>query len=268
MRLNAYIASCGVSSRRKAEIIILEGRVQVNGKIVLAPFFQVDPDNDTVTLDRKRLNLSQHVYYVINKPTGYVCASSDKYDPVIVSLIPNHNERLYPVGRLDRESEGLLILTNDGNFTQSILHPSKEIRKEYEALLNIPINDKQIERWRRGFEISARDIKATSINVTDRESYKQPEPSQRGQEIFETRHVKPLSISVMEREPANQWVSIVIVEGLKREIRLMAMDAGLKVKRLIRRKIGKMRLEKLSAGEFVSLSFSDLYTKIFNGGIV
>ena len=237
MRLNAYIASCGVSSRRKAEIIILEGRVQVNGKIVLAPFFQVDPDNDTVTLDRRKLNLSQHVYYVINKPTGYVCASSDKYDPVIVSLIPNHNERLYPVGRLDRESEGLLILTNDGNFTQSILHPSKEIRKEYEALLNIPINDRQIERWRKGFRI-------------------------------EERNVKPLSISVMEREPANQWVSIVIVEGLKREIRLMAREAGFKVERLIRRKIGKMRLEKLSAGEFVSLSFSDLYTKIFNGGIV
>ena len=238
MRLNAYIASCGVSSRRKAEIIILEGRVQVNGKIVLAPFFQVDPSHDIVTLDKKKLNLSEHVYYVINKPSGYVCASSDKYDPVVIDLIPNRNERLYPVGRLDRESEGLLILTNDGNFTQSILHPSKEIRKEYEALLNIPINDRQLERWRQGFEIS------------------------------EGHHVKPISISVMEREPVNQWVSIVIVEGLKREIRLMAREAGFKVERLIRRKIGKMRLERLSAGEFVCLSFSDLYTKIFNGGIV
>ncbi|MBQ3396051.1 MAG: rRNA pseudouridine synthase [Synergistaceae bacterium] len=238
MRLNAYIASCGVSSRRKAEIIILEGRVQVNGKIVLAPFFQVDPENDIITLDKKKLNLSQHVYYVINKPSGYVCAASDKYDPVVIDLIQNHNERLYPVGRLDRDSEGLLILTNDGEFTQSILHPSKEIRKEYEALLNIPINIKQLERWRKGFEIP------------------------------EGHHVKPLSINIIEREPVNQWVSIVIVEGLKREIRLMAKEAGFKVERLIRRKIGKMRLERLSAGEFVSLSFSDLYTKIFNGGIV
>ncbi|MBQ3448826.1 MAG: rRNA pseudouridine synthase [Synergistaceae bacterium] len=238
MRLNAYIASCGVSSRRKAEIIILEGRVQVNGKIVLAPFFQVDQENDIITLDKKKLNLSQHVYYVINKPSGYVCAASDKYDPVVIDLIQNHNERLYPVGRLDRDSEGLLILTNDGEFTQSILHPSKEIRKEYEALLNIPINIKQLERWRKGFEIP------------------------------EGHHVKPLSINIIEREPVNQWVSIVIVEGLKREIRLMAKEAGFKVERLIRRKIGKMRLERLSAGEFVSLSFSDLYTKIFNGGIV
>ncbi|MBR0186354.1 MAG: rRNA pseudouridine synthase, partial [Synergistaceae bacterium] len=166
MRLNAYLSSCGAASRRKSETIILSGRVQVNGKIVLAPFFDVDPENDTVTLDRKPLKISQHVYYVINKPAGYVCAASDKYDPVVVDLIRGHEERLYPVGRLDRESEGLLILTNDGQFTQSILHPSKEIRKEYEALLNIPINAKQIERWRKGFEIEeGRHVKPISINV-------------------------------------------------------------------------------------------------------
>ena len=238
MRLNAFLASCGAASRRKSETIILSGRVQVNGKIVLAPFFDVDPDNDTVTLDRKPLTLSEHVYYVINKPTGYVCAASDKYDPVVVELIRDYSGRLYPVGRLDKESEGLLILTNDGNFTQSILHPSKEIRKEYEALLNIPINAKQLERWRKGFEIEG--------------GY----------------NVKPVSINVMDREPINQWVSIVIVEGLKREIRLMAKGAGFRVEKLIRRKIGKMRLENLAAGEFMRLSFSELYTKIFNGGTV
>lgn len=238
MRLNAYLSSCGAASRRKSEAIILSGRVQVNGKIVLAPFFDVDPENDTVTIDRKTLTFSPHVYYVINKPAGYVCAASDKYDPVVVDLIHGHEGRLYPVGRLDRESEGLLILTNDGQFTQSILHPSKEIRKEYEALLNIPINAKQIERWRKGFEI---------------------EPG---------KHAAPLSIHVMDREPSGQWVSVVIVEGLKREVRLMAKSAGFRVERLIRRKIGKMRLESLKGGEYVSLSFSELYTKIFNGGTV
>ncbi len=238
MRLNAFLASCGVASRRKAEIFILEGRVQVNGKIVLAPFFQVDPDNDTVTLDRKALTFSEHVYYVINKPCGYVCAASDKYDPVVVDLIPGHKGRLYPVGRLDRDSEGLLILTNDGNFTQSILHPSKEIRKEYEALLNIPINEKQLARWRKGFELE------------------------------EGRRVVPVSINVMDREPHNQWVSIVIIEGLKREIRLMAREAGFRVEKLIRRKIGGMKLENLRTGEFAGLSFSELYTKIFDSGIV
>ena len=225
MRLNAFLASCGVASRRKAENIILSGRVQVNGKIVLAPFFQVDTDNDNVTLDRKILTLSEHEYYVINKPQGYVCAVSDKYDPVVIDLIPERKNRLYPVGRLDRESEGLLILTNDGNFTQSILHPSKQIHKEYEALLNIPINDKQLSRWRKGFEIS------------------------------EGHHVKPISINVMDKEPANQWVSLIIVEGMKREVRLMAREAGFRVERLIRRRIGKMLLESLKSGEHVSLSF-------------
>lgn len=238
MRLNAFLAACGVASRRKSDTIILEGRVQVNGKLVLAPFFQVDTENDNVTLDKKILKISELVYYVINKPVGYVCAVSDKYNPVVVDLITDNNARLYPVGRLDRESEGLLILTNDGNFTQSISHPSKEIYKEYEALLNIPINKKQIERWRKGFE------------------------------ILEGRHVAPININVIDREPFNQWISITIAEGLKREIRLMAKQAGFNVQRLIRRKIGAMKLEKLKTGEFINLSFSELYSKIFNGGIV
>ena len=238
MRLNAFLASCGVASRRKAEDVILSGRIHVNGKIVLAPFFQVDPEHDTVTLDRHPLTLSEHVYYVINKPSGYVCAASDKYDPVVIDLIPEHKGRLYPVGRLDRESEGLLILTNDGDFTQSVLHPSKQIQKEYEALLNIPINAKQLARWRKGFEIEG------------------------------GHNVKPLRIDVMDREPCAQWVSIVIVEGLKREVRLMAREAGFRVERLIRRRIGGMVLETLGAGEYVSLSFSDLYSKIFDTGKV
>ena len=238
LRLNAFLASCGVASRRKAEGVILSGRIHVNGKIVLAPFFQVDPEHDEVTLDRRPLTLSEHVYYVINKPAGYVCAASDKYDPVVVDLIPEHNGRLYPVGRLDRESEGLLILTNDGDFTQSVLHPSKQIQKEYEALLNIPINEKQLARWRKGFELD------------------------------DGHNVKPLSIKVMRREPSDQWVSIVIIEGLKREVRLMAREAGFRVERLIRRRIGGMVLESLGAGEYVSLSFSDLYSKIFDTGKV
>ena len=241
MRLNNFISSCGVASRRKSEIIILEGRVQVNGKIVLAPFFQVDTENDVVTVDKKIIKLSEHVYYVLNKPSGYVCAVSDKYDPVVVDLITDFKEKLYPIGRLDRESEGLLILTNDGNFTQNISHPSKEIHKEYEALLNIPINQKQIQCWKKGFEIF---------------------------DGSENHFVKPISINVINREPLNQWLSIIIGEGVKREIRLMAQQAGFKVNKLIRTKIGKLKLEKLKTGEFMRLSFSDLYTKILNGGTV
>ena len=242
MRLNAYLASCGVASRRTSEILILEGKVQVNNKIVLAPFFDVNPENDKVKVNNKVLEIQEHVYYVINKPSGYVCASSDKYDPVILDLIPEKNKRLYPIGRLDRESEGILIITNDGNFTQSITHPSNEIKKEYEALLNTEINSKQLERWRKGFELE--------------------------NDSGEKKFVQPLNIEILNLEPKNKWISITIVDGIKREIRLMAKQAGFRIEKLIRKKIGNMKLENLKTGEYVSLSFSELYSKIFNGGIV
>lgn len=239
MRLNAFLAACGVASRRKAEAVILAGRVRVNGKIILAPYFAVDPERDDVRCDDRKLALSVPVYVAMNKPMGVVCAVTDKYDPVVVDLLPDRlrRERVYPAGRLDRESEGLLILTNDGMLVQSVLHPSKNIRKGYEALLNIEINERQLERWRGGFEI-------------------------------EGRHIRPIALSLMEREPRGRWIEIVIGEGIKREIRTMANLAGFSVKTLIRRSIGAMFLRNLRAGEFIELSFSELYTKIFEGGAV
>ncbi|MBQ9903490.1 MAG: rRNA pseudouridine synthase [Synergistaceae bacterium] len=237
MRLNKFISLSGIASRRKADILILSGRVQVNGKIVLAPFFNVEK-NDIVTFDNRQLTIAENVYYVMNKPSGYVCAVTDKYDPVVVSLITDYDGKIYPVGRLDRDTEGLLILTNDGMFTQNVLHPSKRIHKEYEALLNIPINERQLERWRKG------------VDTPD------------------GRFVIPVSVDILDKEPAGRWVKIVIISGRKHEVKLMANGAGFSVEKLIRTRIGKMRLEKLKTGEYVSLSFSELYTKILNGGIV
>lgn len=237
MRLNKFIALSGIASRRKADTLILSGRIQVNGKIVLAPFFNIDR-NDTITFDNRKLELAEKVYYVMNKPSGYVCAVTDKYDPVVVSLVTDYQDKLYPVGRLDRDTEGLLILTNDGYFTQSVLHPSKKIHKEYEALLNIPINERQLERWRKG------------VDTPD------------------GRFSVPVSVELLDKEPAGRWVSLVIISGHKHEVKLMANGAGFSVEKLIRRRIGRMRLEKLKCGEYVNLSFSELYTKIFDGGIV
>ncbi len=238
-RLNAFLAACGVASRRRAEEVIRAGRVRVGDRIVLAPFFQVDPEVDEVTCDGRTLRATELVYVVMNKPAGVVCAVSDKYDPVVVDLLPEavKSHRVYPAGRLDRESEGLLILTNDGALTQEVMHPSKGLHKEYEALLNVPINERQLARWRGGFEI-------------------------------EGRRAVPISVTLMNREPQGRWVSVVIGEGLKREVRVMANLAGFSVERLIRRRLGKMVLEKLRPGEFADLSFSELYTKIFKGGAV
>ena len=239
MRLNAFLAECGVAARRKSVTYILEGRVRVNGKIVLMPYFQVDPEVDTVECDGRRLSILPKKYFAINKPAGVVCAVTDKYDPVVVGLLPASagDARVFPVGRLDKESEGLLILTNDGSFAQSLQHPSKGVTKEYEVLLNIEINEPQLRRWRKGFEI-------------------------------EGRQAKPISIEIMQKEPKSRWIRIVIGEGLKREIRTMANLAGFSVEALIRRKIGNLILKQLNVGDFVELSFLDMCTKIFKGGSI
>jgi 23S rRNA pseudouridine2605 synthase len=239
VRLNAFLAECGLASRRKAEQLILDGEVRVNGKIVLAPYFPVTPGEDVVEYRRKRLEPLPKVYLAMNKPPGVVCAVTDKYDPVVVDLLPARvkNARVFPVGRLDRESEGLLILTNDGAFAQRIQHPSKGVTKEYEIFLNLEINGKQLKRWRAGFEM-------------------------------EGKIVKPVAVEVMGRDPQARWLRVVVGEGLKREVRTMAKLAGFNVLTLIRRKVGDLVLEKLQLGEFQELSFSELCTKIFKGGSV
>jgi 23S rRNA pseudouridine2605 synthase len=238
MRLNAFLAGCGLVSRRKGEALILDGRVKVNGKIVLAPYFDV-AETDAVECGGVPLTPVPKVYVAMNKPAGVVCAVTDKYDPVVVDLLPPamRERRVFPVGRLDRDSEGLLLLTNDGMFAQSVQHPSKGVTKEYEALLNIEINAKQLERWRAGFEM-------------------------------EGKFVRPLSVEVMAQEPRARWLRVTVGEGLKREVRTMAKLAGFSVITLLRRRIGRLTLKNLPAGQFVELSFFDLYTKITEGGSV
>ena len=237
MRLNAFLAECGVAARRKSVSCILEGRVRVNGKIVLAPYFQVVPEEDVVECDGRRLSILPKKYFVMNKPVGVVCAVTDKYDPVVVDLLPAsaRSMRVFPVGRLDRDSEGLLILTNDGAFAQDLQHPSRGLAREYEVLLNLKINELQLRRWRDGFEM-------------------------------EGRRVKPISVETMKKEPEFRWVRVVIGEGLKREVRTMANLTGFGVEALIRRKIGGLTLRRLKVGDFVELSFLDMCTKIFKGG--
>lgn len=236
IRLNRYLAMCGAASRRKAEEILLQGRVRVNGKIVLLPSMQIEPDTAEVTLDGKLLVPTSHIYIVMNKPAGYVCAVSDKFDPVILELLPKkyRDGRVFPVGRLDRETEGLLILTNDGDFAHEITHPSFKITKEYEVQLDRPMTEKALARWKQGYEI-------------------------------EGHFVKPLEVEMIE---GGEVVRVVIGEGLKREVREMVRLAGFRTEALIRRRIGKMKLESLKVGEFCELTLSDLEQKIYKGGIV
>ncbi|MGI6252029.1 MAG: pseudouridine synthase [Aminivibrio sp.] len=238
IRLNRYLASCGLGARRKVEEIIFSGRVKVDGKVVLMPGYRITDEN-RVEVDGAEVLPERLVYLVMNKPAGYVCSVSDPYDAVITELLPEpfSSLRLFPVGRLDRESEGLLILTNDGELAQKILHPSGGVLREYKVLLDREIDRKAVRQWLRGIDLDGRIL-------------------------------KPISVLITGDEPAGRWVSVVLAEGIKREIRRMARSLGFEVEVLIRKRIGKMELNKLPSGKIAEMSRRELWRAIRSGGTV
>ena len=137
IRLNKYLASCGLASRRKAEEFVLSGRVALNGRVVRDLSTTVE-ETDTVTLDGKEVSPESRVYIVMNKPQGVVCAVEDRFDMTVIDVLPPAYSkfRLFPVGRLDKESEGLLVLTNDGDFAHFLMHPSSNIKRRVDGRKN------------------------------------------------------------------------------------------------------------------------------------
>lgn len=237
-RLNRFLAMCGIGARRKAEEVISSGRVRVNGKVVLLPGYRVEPGME-VSVDGRVLRPQEHRYFVMNKPAGLVCAVEDAHDSTVLSVLPPEyrDVRLFPVGRLDKESEGLLILTNDGAFAQDVLHPSKRILREYEALLDRVITRRDVRKWMAGT-------------------------------MLDGRLIKPVNVLIQDREPLGRWVSVVLAEGVKREVRRMADEIGFNVVVLVRKRIGKMELGNLQPGQFFEMSRGALWYAIRSGGIV
>jgi len=238
LRLNRYLALCGLGSRRSVEELIMAGRVKINGELVQSFHARVG-NNDCVEVDGNRVRPLNLVYLVFHKPPGCVCAVKDKHNPTIFSLLPGkYNDLgLFPVGRLDKMSEGLLILTNDGEVSFNITHPSSRIVKTYEVLMDRPLRDSDIVRLKRG---------ATVEGI----------------------HVAPIDVVILDRPPYGRWVKILLGEGRKREIRVMALEAKLKVIRLIRRAIGKMTLKYLPPGAYKEVTLKHLMFLIKSGGFV
>ncbi len=238
MRLNRYLAMCGVASRRSVESVIREGRVTIGDETVFDPARNVEI-SERICVDGISVCPESHVYVVMNKPKGYVCASSDRFYPTVLELLSEEarRSRLYPVGRLDMESQGLLVLTNDGGFCNELIHPSSGYTKTYEVLVDrIPEGD-LLERWRRGIPLLGRNV-------------------------------RPVSLSVMDKEPRGKWLFIELGDGLKREIRLMASFFSLSVHVLFRRKIGRMELRELKTGEYRFMKLQDMWRAIRQGGNV
>lgn len=238
VRLNRFLAMCGLGARRKVEEIIASGRVKVDGKVVLLPGYRVGETN-SVLVDGAPVEPEKRVYLVMNKPSGYVCSVEDPFDPVVTSLLPEKygDVRLFPVGRLDKGSEGLLILTNDGMFAHEVLHPSKRILREYHTLLHKEITKKDVKDWLSGINLDGRIL-------------------------------RPVLVRILDKEPAGRWVAVVLSEGIKREVRRMAQSLGFEVEMLVRKRIGKMELKDLPAGSFLEMSRAEMWKAIRSGGLL
>lgn len=238
IRLNRYLALCGAGARRKVEEFIINGRVRINGEVVTEPGRQV-AGADEVELDGQLLSRVTPTYLIYNKPAGIISAVEDSRERTIIDVLPPSLDslRLFPVGRLDRESEGLIILTNDGMFSQELIHPGAGITKTYEVELRKPLAEGMLLKWREGV-------------------------------AAEERFLKPIAVCRIDKSPRNSCFEVVLGEGIKREIRLMARALGNDVRRLKRRKIGKLELRYLPSGEFISVSKEELWRFIRDGKIV
>jgi len=223
MRLQKFLSQAGVCSRRLGETYILEGRVQVNGKIVNSLGARVDPDADRVRVDGKPAVLrKQMVYIALNKPSGYVTTCSQAGEPIVLDLV-DVGERVYPVGRLDRDSTGLLLLTNDGRIHHRLSHPSFDHEKEYEVTLAEPIFDGALQKMAAGLPMMGTRTRPAEVR----------------------------------RISARRFV-IVLKEGRNRQIRRMVRKVGCRVTGLRRTRIANILLGDLPEGRWRHLSEAEV----------
>jgi 23S rRNA pseudouridine2605 synthase len=232
-RLQKLLAQAGHGSRRSCEELILQGRVRVNGQVAQLGQ-KADPLRDTITLDGEPLAAPERpTYILLHKPRGVVSSLAPQGDRKTVVDLVRLNVRLYPVGRLDVESEGLILLTNDGELANRLTHPRYEVEKEYRVLVKGAPDEEQLDIWRRG------------VVLKDAETGKQ---------------VRTLPARVAREGPAHEttWLRVVMREGRKHEIRDIGATLGLPVKRLIRVRMGNLQLGELKPGEWRSLTAAEV----------
>lgn len=223
MRINKYIASCGIASRRKAEELIIENRVKVNGKIVNELSFQINEAEDKVEVDGKTIGLEEElVYIMLNKPEGYVTTVKDQFDrKSVIDLVKGVGARVYPIGRLDYETSGLLLLTNDGDLTYKLTHPKHEVDKTYVATVKGIPNESEINNFEKGLYI---------------EDYK----------------TAPAKIKIVKKNIEKNYAvcEIKIHEGRNRQVRKMCRAINHPVMNLRRKAMGKIVLKDVEIGQY------------------
>jgi 23S rRNA pseudouridine2605 synthase len=172
MRLNKFLSECGIDSRRKVEELILEGRITVNDEIITNLAYKVDPVTDSVFLDGEKLKQQKKVYYLMNKPKGYVSTTSDEKNRNTVIDLIKTNIKIFPVGRLDFNTTGVLFLTNDGDFTNLLLHPKNKVSRIYRATLNKPLSNEDINRLQKGILLDKKKGKFEEIRIQNQKTRK------------------------------------------------------------------------------------------------
>lgn len=228
MRINKFLADCGVASRRGSDQLIADGVVKINGRIC-KPGDDVDVNSDSVTVNGKIVKaVKKYDYYIMNKPKGYICSVKDeKGRKTVLDLLPNNNKRLFPVGRLDYDSEGLLILTNDGDLTFKLTHPKNEIPKTYLVKTEKPVTDADLTKLRSGVIIDG--VKTKKCNV-----------------------------KLLETTQGSSRLTVTITEGRNRQIRKMFEQVGNNVDFLKRIKIGDLTVSGLNRGDVRALNSSEI----------
>ncbi|MHB1687510.1 MAG: pseudouridine synthase [Ignavibacteriaceae bacterium] len=171
-RLNKFISDSGICSRRKAEEMILQGRVSVNNKTIDKLFFKVDPAKDKVFLDGEKIAPKRHLYFLLNKPMGVVTTTEDEKNRKTVVELIKTKEKIFPVGRLDYNTTGVLLLTNDGDFSNLLTHPKNKVPREYEVRLDRPLTEEDIDKLQTGVFIESRRGKFNKIFFTNKNSKK------------------------------------------------------------------------------------------------
>ncbi len=232
IRLQKYLSDHAVASRRKSEQLISEGRVKVNGKVASIGE-KINPKQDKITVDNKKIEFKprDRYYIMLHKPRGFVTTMSDeKGRKCVADLVKDVPERVYPVGRLDKDSEGLLIMTNDGDFANKLIHPSKNIWKTYRVTVRPSITEKQLTELCLSIEIDGKSTEPARVNVLVQE---------RGRVVLE----------------------ISIKEGRNRQIRKMCESVNLEIARLKRISIGSLKLGMLKSGKWRNLTTEEI--KIF-----
>lgn len=229
IRLQKYLSECGVASRRKAEDMIAAGKVRINGKPAEIGD-KIDPARDTVTVGGKKVKKSKgHTYIMLHKPRGFITTMSDEMGrKCVAQLVENVGKRVYPVGRLDRDSEGLLLLTDDGEFANAMTHPTKHVPKTYRVTVRPSVTEEQITALTVGIEVDGR--------VT-----------------------MPSEVRVLERQEGRVVLEITIYEGRNRQIRKMCEALDLEVARLKRTQIGSVKLGMLKQGDWRELTDEEVH---------